>query len=76
VATRRFYFFSNVYHSIATRFLRFGQFRAVFGFPTKLTKTNLSRVSGKMRKHFSVRAGSAVLSGFKQVFKVFQAQKP
>jgi hypothetical protein len=51
-------------------------FQSVLGFPIKLTKTILSRVSGKMRKHFSVWAILAVLSSFKQVFSVFQAQKP
>jgi hypothetical protein len=41
-------------------------FQSVLGFPIKLTKTILSRVSGKMRKHFSVWAILAVLSSFKQ----------
>jgi hypothetical protein len=53
-----------------------GQFRAFLGFPIKLPKTNLSRVSGKIRKCFSISAISAVLSSIKQVFRVFQAQKP
>jgi hypothetical protein len=39
-------------------------FRVFWGFPIKLPKTNLSRVLGKMRKHFSVWAVLAVLSKF------------
>jgi hypothetical protein len=48
------------------KFLRFGWFWLVLGFPIKLNKTNLSMVSEKMRKGFSVWAGSAVLGGFKR----------